>query len=195
MSLENGASDGARTRDLRRDRPVGKAKHRTDVSTSQAAHTSTECQKVETRKSSRSRARTGDSVRGSAAGDAQLEFDFTLVERKRALVEEARHTFGVGAARRLWRQLGLPEVSRKPPRHDELKLGRFRQFLADCTNFNPTAEVPASLLFESYQQWALSTRMPSISRSMFGRLAGACGIPRRKCYSTVYLGIELTGSP
>ncbi|RWD32586.1 MAG: hypothetical protein EOS34_20920 [Mesorhizobium sp.] len=46
--IENGASDGARTRDLRRDRPVNLATKSAKVSSSQGREWAGKCPKVET---------------------------------------------------------------------------------------------------------------------------------------------------
>ena len=68
----------------------------------------------------------------------QLELDLDHIDKKRALVAEARATFGIAAARRLWVDLGLPDVTHGRRRDGNAQMiGHFRQFLAECVIEDP----------------------------------------------------------
>lgn len=123
---------------------------------------------------------------------AQLELDLDGLDKKRALVAEARVTFGIAVARRLWVELGLPQVpGREGPRGSDLARRAFDRFLQECTVTNIAAEVRSRDLYRRYELWARAAGAQPLSAMHFGKLAHRSGILSRKSYTTIYLGIAL----
>ena len=124
--------------------------------------------------------------------EAQLGLDFDAIDKKRALVTEARVTFGVAAARQLWIALGLPQISkRERSQGRDLALQAFDRFLRECTVSDDAAEVRSKDLHQRYMLWARSAGAPPLTATFFGKLAGRCGIPCRKSGTTIYIGLAL----
>lgn len=124
--------------------------------------------------------------------ERQLELDLDHIGEKRALVAEARATFGIAAARRLWGALGLPEVSeRRLPRGNERARRAFDSFLRACTVPDCGAEIRSKDLHQRYERWAHAAGEMRLSAMHFGKLAHRHGISSRKSGTTIYLGIAL----
>ncbi|CAM5538190.1 hypothetical protein ATER59S_04280 [Aquamicrobium terrae] len=122
----------------------------------------------------------------------QFELDLDMVGRKLALVAEAKSLFGTRAARKLWRDLGLPDVQHDQRRTgSSVMLGHFQRFLSACTIADTSAEITARDLRSRYDRWRVSAGAPELSSVWFGRLARDCGLDRRKSGSIIYIGVGL----
>jgi Rha family phage regulatory protein len=124
--------------------------------------------------------------------DDGLDFD-ALAERMR-MVREARLLFGRNAAKRLWVDLRLPDVS---PRSVPLTATGYvveesvGDWMATCTTFVAGHKVEASALYRHYVWWCSSTDRKYLSQSGFGRQLTNAGIYGRHSGRVHRIGLKL----
>lgn len=123
---------------------------------------------------------------------AALDFD-AMAERMR-MVREARLLYGRSAAKRLWVDLGLPDVS---PKAAPLTITGYAieetvgDWMSACTTFVSGHKVEASALYRHYVWWCTSTDRRYLSQSAFGRQLTNAGIYGRHSGRVHRIGLKL----
>lgn len=136
--------------------------------------------------------RTGSYEMPKAANDiepepAPMPEPSDLDERGMALaisvVREARQVWGRNVAKRIWRQMGLPEPDET---NERLLAARARidqslhDWMAERTALVPDAFTGSSQLYRSYTNWCESQEIEPISMTRFGTALEAMGYHRKK---------------
>lgn len=123
---------------------------------------------------------------------AALDFD-AMAERMR-MVREARLLYGRSAAKRLWVDLGLPDVS---PKAAPLTITGYAieetvgDWMSACTTYVSGHKVEASALYRHYVWWCTSTDRRHLSQSAFGRQLTYAGIYGRHSGRVHRIGLKL----
>jgi len=121
-----------------------------------------------------------------------LDFD-AMAERMR-MVREARLLYGRSAAKRLWVDLGLPDVS---PKAAPLTITGYAieetvgDWMSACTTFVTGHKVEATALYRHYVWWCTSTDRRHVSQSAFGRQLTYAGIYGRHSGRVHRIGLKL----
>lgn len=119
--------------------------------------------------------------------EALADADWAEFERKARVVETARRLYGKGAARRLWRDLGLPalrdEASTAP---DPRLLAQVAAFIASDVVLDPDARLRAPDLYAAYVTWAIGSGVGVMTWQMFGRVMNHMAIPKYRRRHTTY---------
>ncbi|MER8581722.1 hypothetical protein NKG95_24030 [Mesorhizobium sp. M1423] len=125
----------------------------------------------------------------SIAGNA---IDWAEVQRKIALIGEARMLFGVRAARQMWADLGLPSPATARRGSSS---GGVKEFLREATEPDMFVEVSFSQLYERYKEWAGHQGCPPASASAFGKRMAkeSITVRRRSNGATIYCGLRMRG--
>jgi hypothetical protein len=125
--------------------------------------------------------------------------DWPDLERKARVVETALRLYGKGAARQLWRDLGLPEVPGfSRTRLDPPLLADVRAFVDACMARDDCSQLSAGEVHAAYCRWAAATGASRLTLAMFGRLMNHSAIPKRRRRYVTYaarLLDELPGPP
>jgi len=105
--------------------------------------------------------------------------DFDQRRQQLQLVREARIAFGLAAARRMWRLVGLPDLEAEPEQlrgesgKDAFGPWGFRRWLEERADMSDSeARTPTTTLLADFQRWEalpLSLRN-AMTATMFGRL-------------------------
>lgn len=122
--------------------------------------------------------------------------DWLEFERKVRVVETARRLYGKGAARRLWRDLGLPEVPGfSQSRPDAVLLSSVAAFVKACVARDDRGQLSAAEVHAAYCRWAAATGADRLTLAMFGRLMNHSAIPKRRRRHVTYAARLLDGFP
>lgn len=122
------------------------------------------------------------------------ELDFDAMAERMRMVREARLLYGRSAAKRLWVDLGLPDVS---PRAVPLTVTGYvveetvGDWMAACTTFVAGHKVEASALYRHYVWWCSSTDRKYLTQSSFGRQLTNAGIYGRHSGRVHRIGLKL----
>ena len=125
--------------------------------------------------------------------------DWSNFERKARVVETALRLYGKKAARRLWSDLGLPEVPGFPrTRPDAALLANVGAFVDACMVRDDHGQLSAIEAHAAYCRWAVARGADRLTLAMFGRLMNHSAIPKRHRRHVTYaarLVGELPGTP
>lgn len=122
----------------------------------------------------------------------QLDFD-AMAERMR-MVREARLLYGREAGKRLWQDLGLPDVSPKnkaPTFTGSIIEPSVDAWLAECTVVERGHKVETSILYQHYVWWCTQTDRRYVTLTMFGRQLTCAGFYGQKSGRVQRVGIKL----
>ncbi|MBS7669330.1 Rha family transcriptional regulator [Croceicoccus gelatinilyticus] len=117
--------------------------------------------------------------------DAPVVLDALELAPALAVVREARQLFGRPVARRLWPQLGLPEVARTDEIRYELATGyelpeTISSWMEYRVLIDDAAQCHSSALFKSYEQWCHDNDEIAENQTNFGRALTHMGYPSKK---------------
>lgn len=121
----------------------------------------------------------------SKRSTALITFDAQELAPALAVVREARQLFGRPVARRLWPQLGLPEVSRTDEIRYEMMTGyELPSSISGWMEYNvlvdDAAQSHAAALFRSYQEWCRDNDEEAENQTNFGRALTHMGYRAKK---------------
>lgn len=101
--------------------------------------------------------------------------------------DAVRRIHGRAAAKALWADMGGPELPLEPGErvipaadagaHQARLVPIVADFIADCCEADPAAQVQARPLYQAFARWATITKAATMTETMFGRtmvLAGHC---------------------
>ena len=113
--------------------------------------------------------------------DPTIHWDWQMISAKMGLLRETRLTFGQSAARRMWAQLGLPDMAT-----DEAHVGSHsdaqfvKAFVEEQMEQDRTALTPLQEAHRAYQQWATLHNAPEMGLNAFGKYTSNLGIRKKK---------------
>ena len=115
-----------------------------------------------------------------------------------AVVREARQLFGRPVARRLWPQLGLPEVARSDEIAYEMATGyelpeSIARWMEYCVLVDEAAQYSSAALYASYRDWCDDNDRAAVSQTAFGRALSHMGYQNKKdaAGNMLRLGLKL----
>jgi P22_AR N-terminal domain len=120
------------------------------------------------------------------------------INTKARLVEIAMRLGGKAAGRKVWFEMGLPDIPEINGKHAAFKgkptqgLEFVQQFLDDCTEEQTGGRVQASALYEAFCKWVERTKSPQMTQTAFGRSLNVLGLGKtRNERLRFYLGIRI----
>ena len=126
--------------------------------------------------------------------------EFDVLRARLQMVREARMAFGLSAARRAWRIVGLPEVSERIE-HVVLPIGTVAnlhrsigEWMTARTEASPGHREPSQTLYNDYVGWARAEGFPPgeiVNLTQFGRALTNCGIGSIKSDRVHRIGLKL----
>ena len=135
-------------------------------------------------------------VAKNQCGKPKEQADWQEIERKARVVETALRLYGKGAARRLWHELGLPDVPGVPrPLPDALLLSHVDAFMSARIVPDDSVRLAAGDLHQAYLDWATNTGAAVLTLQMLGRLMNYTGIPKFRARNTTYGARLVAPSP
>ncbi|GEM71006.1 hypothetical protein SAQ01S_07720 [Sphingomonas aquatilis NBRC 16722] len=126
--------------------------------------------------------------------------EFDVLRARLQMVREARMAFGLSAARRAWRIVGLPELSERMeqvvlPIGTVANLHRsIGEWMTARTEAAPGHREPSQTLYNDYIGWARAEGFPAgeiVNLTAFGRALTNCGIGSIKSDRVHRIGLKL----
>lgn len=123
-----------------------------------------------------------------------VEMDIDAMADRMRMVREARLLYGRQAAKRLWENLGLPDVSprgRAPEYTGALIEESVADWMAQCTVTERNYRIESGALYQHYLWWCAQTDRRKVSLTMFGRQLTCAGIYAQKSGRVHRIGLKI----
>lgn len=135
-----------------------------------------------------------DVVEEERQGSALIGIDIDAMSERMRMVRETRLLYGRQAAKRLWEDLGLPDVSprgRPPSFPGGILEESVAEWMDQCTEIVRGHKVESSTLFQHYVWWCGQMERRHVSLTMFGRQLTCAGIFAQKSGRVQRIGLKI----
>lgn len=135
-----------------------------------------------------------DAIEEPQADQPMIGMDIDAMSDRMRMVREARLLYGRSAAKRLWEDLGLPDVSPRgaaPNFTGAVIEESVADWMAKCTMVERGHKVESSALYQHYVWWCTQSDRRHVSLTQFGRQLTCAGIYAQKSGRVHRIGLKI----